>query len=523
MFSKIKIVSLFILLGLFPSLRAQVISKPVSTELTYSNEPSIAVDPYDGRVLIGANVDQLYLSKNGGYTFEERKLTSSFGVYGDPVVYIDKQGHYYYAHLSKTKGKKAPEMWDRIVVQRSDDGGDSFLNGVGVGFVKGKMQDKHWLTGDMNSKSPYVNRLYLTWTEFDTYNSSAPEDSSRIKFAYSDNYADSFSEPIIVSDTAGDCLDGDNTLEGATIAVGPKGELYCVWAGRGKIYMDISLDGGKTWGTDRVISSQVGGWSQEVPFLSRANSMPFVICDKKGKIIVVFGDKRFGDLDIFALESDDKGETFSAPFRVNIDPVGNGRDQFMPNIAYDRVKGCFYIVYYTRERSMLNMFTEVNITTGNKLDKLKTATITEVPFAPPSKFLPKSQSFFGDYLDVDALDDAIGVVWAEVDPNTNRILVKTTLGSHKSYAKHTSNLTNKLNEYLIADSGLLYLNYTIGVNKGYKIEVSRYGKTVYQRNEIDPISPGTYEEKLKIKFISGTYEIKLTYRGQSFSKNFTIK
>lgn len=522
MFLRINLLSFFMLWVASQSISAQVLSKPISKQLTYSNEPSIAVDPYDGRVLIGANVDQLYLSVNGGFTFEERKLTSSFGVYGDPVVYIDRLGHYYYAHLSKTKGKKVPEMWDRIVVQRSDDGGDSFLNGIGVGYVEGKMQDKHWLTGDMNTKSPFVNRLYLSWTEFDKYNSKAPEDSSRIKFAYSDNFADSFSEPVIISDTAGDCLDGDNTLEGATIAVGPKGELYCVWAGKSKIFMDISLDGGKTWGKDRVIANQIGGWDQEVPFLSRANSMPFVICDKKGKIIVVFGDRRYGDLDIFAIESEDMGETFGSPVRINQDPVGNGRDQFMPNIAYDRVKNCFYIAYYTRERSQLNLFTEVNITTGSKLNKLKTSTITEMPFAPPSKFLPKNKSFFGDYLDVDALGGAIGVVWAEVDPNTNQIVVKTTLGDHKSYQKHELYLGNQLNEYLVADSGLLYLNYTIGENKGYKIEVSRYGKTVYQRNEIDPISPGTYEEKLRIKFVSGTYEIKLTYKGQSFSKNFTI-
>lgn len=522
MFVRIIFLSLVSFLIVGQKAQAQVLAKPVSKKLTYSNEPSIAVDPYDARVLIGANVDQIYLSRNGGLTFDERKLTSSYGVYGDPVVFIDRLGHYYYAHLSKTKGKKAPEMWDRIVVQRSDDGGDSFSNGIGVGFVEGKMQDKHWLACDMNPKSPYANRLYLTWTEFDKYNSAAPEDSSRIKFAYSDNFADSFSEPVIISDTSGDCLDGDNTMEGATIAVGPKGELYCVWAGRNRIYLDVSLDGGKTWGKDRVIANQIGGWDQEVPFLSRANSMPFVICDKKRKIIVVFGDRRFGDLDIFAIASDDMGVSFNTPVRINQDAVGNGRDQFMPNIAYDRVKKCFYIAYYSRERSQLNLFTEVNITTGSKLDKLKTSTITEMPFAPPSKFLPKNKSFFGDYLDVDALDGAIGVAWAEVDPNTNQIIVKTTLGDHKSFEKHTLNIGNRLNEFLVADSGLLYLNYTIGENKGYKIEVNRYGKTVYQRNEIDPISPGTYEEKLRIKFISGTYEIKLTYRGQSFSKNFTI-
>ena len=344
--NKLKLLPILVIFLWSAKLIAQVQVKPVSENLTYTNEPSIAVDPFEGRVIVGSNVDQLYLSKNGGFTFEEKKLTSSLGVYGDPVVFIDRDGIYYYAHLSKTAGKNAPEMWDRIVVQKSENLGDSFNDGVGVGFVEGKMQDKHWLTGDLNSKSPYSNRLYLTWTEFDKYKSKKNTDSSRIKFAYSDNQGDTFSQPVIISDTAGDCLDSDNTLEGATIAVGPKGELYAVWAGRGNIYMDISLDGGQTWGQDKVIAKQFGGWDQEVPYISRANSMPFVICDKKGKITVVFGDRRFGDLDIFAIESKDEGLIFSTPFRINEDPVGNGRDQFMPTIAYDRLKGCFYIAYY---------------------------------------------------------------------------------------------------------------------------------------------------------------------------------
>lgn len=508
-----------ILTGLFVGqlLQAQVQVKPISENYTYTNEPSIAVDPFAGRVLVGSNVDQLYLSTNGGVTFKERKLTSSLGVYGDPVVFIDRLGIYYYAHLSKTPGKKAPEMWDRIVVQKSENLGDSFNDGVGVGFVEGKMQDKHWLTGDLNTKSPYANRLYLTWTEFDKYKSDKNTDSSRIKFAYSDNQGDTFSQPLVISDTAGDCLDGDMTLEGATIAIGPKGELYAIWAGRDNIYMDISLDGGKTWGEDRIIAKQIGGWDQEVPYVSRANSMPFVICDKKGKLMVVFGDRRFGDLDIFAIESKDGGMTFSTPVRINEDPVGNGRDQFMPTIAYDRIKGCFYIAYYSRELSMFNLFTEVKLATGNKITKLNTVTLTERPFAPPHL------QFFGDYMDVDALAGAIGVVWTENDPNTNQITVKITLGDHKAYTNQKVSLTNKLNEFIMPDSGLLFINYTIGENKGYKIEITRFGKVVYQRNELEVVTPGTYEEKLKLDFVSGTYEIKLVYKGQTVSKNFTIK
>lgn len=495
---------------------AQVMPQRVSQEFRPSNEPSIGIDPYMQRVVVGTNNNQLYLSKDGGMSFEHRTMKSSMGVWGDPVIFIDRWGIYYYAHLAKAEGKKAPEWWDRIVVQKSENLGDSFSDGVGVGYQPGKMQDKHWLTGDLNKKSPFVDRLYLTWTEFDKYKSKDPQDSSRIMFAYSDTKGDTFSTPIAISDTAGGCLDDDNTLEGATIAIGPKGELYCVWAGREFIYMDISLDGGKTWGKDKIIANQVGGWNQEVPFMTRANSLPFAVCDKKGNINVVFGDKRFGDLDIIGLVSKNGGETFEPPIRINNDPVGNGRDQFMPSIAYDRLKKCMYVAYYTRENSMLNMFNEVKFASGKKLSKMWQTTITEMPAAPPNK------AFFGDYLDIDALDGAIGVVWTERDPESNVLLVKTTLGGHKSYKKNESRYVNKINEMVMPDSSLLYINYTIGENKGYKVAVERFGKVVYQRNELESVSPGTYEEKLRIKFISGTYEIKITYRGQTISKKFTI-
>lgn len=515
--NSLKLLVFFITIVIQNTLLGQVEPKPLSSEYRPSNEPSIGIDPFAGRVLVGTNNNQLYLSKDGGFSFEHRTLKSPLGVWGDPVIFIDRWGNYYYAHLAKAPGKSAPEMWDRIVVQKSKNLGDSFNNGVGVGFVEGKMQDKHWLIGDMNKKSPYIDRLYLTWTEFDGYKSKDPKDSSRIKFAYSDNFGDSFSKPVIISDTAGDCLDDDNTLEGATIAIGPKGELYCVWAGKENIYMDISLDGGKTWGKDKIIAKQVGGWSQQVPFMSRCNSLPFVFANNSGHINVIFGDKRNGDLDIIGLVSKDEGLTFEEPIRINNDPIGNGKDQFMPNYGYDRLKKCLYICYYTRENSTFNMFQEVKMASGKKLSNLWYTTLTEMPSAPPHK------AFFGDYLDVDATDGAIGVVWAERDPKSNVLLVKTTLGEHKSYKKHNASYINRVNELVVADSNLLYVNYTIGENKGYKITVERFNKVVYQRNELEAVSPGTYEEKLRIKFISGTYEIKLTYKGQSFSKKFTIK
>jgi hypothetical protein len=83
------------------------------------------------------------------------------------------------------------------------------------------------------------------------------------------------------------------------------------WAGHGKIWMDISRDGGKTWGKDREIANQKGGWNLDVTGLLRSNSMPFSVADKKGRLYVVFGDDRYGDHDVFYLFSKDRGSTWT--------------------------------------------------------------------------------------------------------------------------------------------------------------------------------------------------------------------
>ena len=103
---------------------------------------------------------------------------------------------------------------------------------------------------------------------------------------------------------SGDCIDDDHTLEGATTAVGVNGEIYCAWAGHYKLYFDKSLDGGKTWGKDKVLFDQESGWAMDIPHLYRSNGMPFIVVDNSnskytGRLYLVWGDDKHGDADIF--------------------------------------------------------------------------------------------------------------------------------------------------------------------------------------------------------------------------------
>ena len=50
-------------------------------------EPSIAISPVDPNVIVaGSILDNVYRSNDGGVTWKHDKLTSSYGVFGDPCV-----------------------------------------------------------------------------------------------------------------------------------------------------------------------------------------------------------------------------------------------------------------------------------------------------------------------------------------------------------------------------------------------------------------------------------------------------
>lgn len=230
-----------------------------------SNSPeevTIAINPANPDVLAGgANIDHFYYSVDGGLSWGEKHLSSTLGVWGDPCVLFDSLGNLYYAHLSNP----LTGYWiDRIVVQKSIDNGITWNDGAGVGFVNPKNQDKEWLAVDL-SQSQYKGNIYMTWTEFDDYGSSNPNDSSRIRFSKSTDQGETWSDAITISDRSGNCIDSDNTTEGAVPAVGPNGEIYVSWTGPEGLVLDKSTDGGETWGTDIFISDVPGGWDFDVP------------------------------------------------------------------------------------------------------------------------------------------------------------------------------------------------------------------------------------------------------------------
>jgi hypothetical protein len=386
-----------------------MIDSSTSSLWTGPCEPSIAISPKNPQQIVaGAVLDQVYRSNDGGKTWSKKTLTSTYGVFGDPSIIADFKGNFYYAHLSDPTGRQwsAPELLDRIVIQKSTDGGTSWNGGGFTGMHHPKDQDKQWLGID-----PRNNQLYASWTEFDLYESKKNSDKSRILFSTSTNDGATWSDAKAISQLEGDCLDDDNTTEGAVPAVGPNGEVYVAWAYQEKIFFDRSLDGGKTWlDQDIVVATQPGGWTFDVPGIFRANGLPITATDlsngpNRGAIYINWSDQRNGenDTDIWLAKSTDGGKNWSKPIRVNDDE--KGKQQFFSWLAVDPITGYLYVVFYDRrayDDERTDVYLAVSKDGGLSFDNKKISA---------SPFKPSKGVFFGDYNHLSAYNGVVRPIW----------------------------------------------------------------------------------------------------------------
>ncbi len=373
-------------------------------------EPSISINKANpANVVAGAILDRVFYSNDSGKTWTGDTLKSTYGVWGDPVVISDYKGNQYFFHLSDPTGKnwQSEEILDRIVCQKSVDGGMTWNNGSYMGLDHPKDQDKQWVAVD-----PNTNTLYCTWTQFDKYGSKNVSDESNILFSKSTDFGESWSEAMVISQFAGNCLDGDSTTEGAVPTVGPNGEVYVAWSFDEKIYFDIITEDGKHLAEDIIVAEQPGGWDIDVPGLMRANGMPITVCDisngpHRGTIYVNWVDDRNGHYDVWIAKSMDEGKTWSKPKRVNDDK--KKRDQFFTWLACDPITGYLYAVFYDRRNYKDNRTDVYLATSTDGGETWKNERINETTFQP------NPLVFFGDYNHIDAYNGMVRPIWTQMD------------------------------------------------------------------------------------------------------------
>jgi hypothetical protein len=416
-------VALCVVVLSLPATSAQQVVRITEPSALNPGEVSIAINPKNPDNMIAASFQTgrppkpragsyHYVTFDGGKTWKTVPTPDPRNlVQGDDVVVFSDDGIAYHVHLSfdGIRVARPPRAENGMIVNVSKDGGNTWTDGTAaINHINTVIpfEDKPGLVVDNAPSSRSKGNVYLAWTRFDVYGSSNPEHRSQIYFTRSTDQGQTFAMPFRISDTGGDCLDGDNTVEGAVPAVGPNGEVYVVWAGPLGLVMDKSLDGGLTFGKDKVIASMPGGWDFSVEGLDRANGMPVTGVDlsngpNKGTLYVNWIDERNGDQDVFVMSSRDGGETWSAPVRVNDDPARNGKAQFFTWMAIDPADGSINVIFYDRRDGT---GTQTRLTLARSVDGGKTFVNHKVDLPP---FSANPRVFFGDYSSVSAYEGRV--------------------------------------------------------------------------------------------------------------------
>jgi len=392
-------------------------------------EVAVAINPTDpahviavatGRGATGGprSTNVAYVSFDGGESWKTVPAANPGGrVQGDDTIAFSADGtaHHVYIAFDGIRVARPDRAVSGIFATRSRDG-LAWSEPVPVVDHLNSTQpfeDKPWPGVDTAAESPHRGNLYVAWTRFDIYGSKDSADKTHIVFSRSRDGGQTFSVPIRVSDTPGDAQDSDDTVEGAVPAIGPKGEVYLAWAGPRGIVFDRSLDGGYTFGEDRVIATNPGGWDLPVPGVPRHNGLPVTATDlsagpDRGSVYVTWVDERNRDPDVSLIASRDGGATWSEPVRVNDDPKGNGKAQLFAWTAVDPADGSVNVVFYDR-RGLEGTLT--GLTLARSVDGGRTFVNHQVGQKP---FSCQDKVFMGDYIGLAAQDGRVVAVYTHL-------------------------------------------------------------------------------------------------------------
>jgi hypothetical protein len=361
-----------------------------------------------------------YSSMDGGLTWKTVPVADPKGLtQGDDALYFSSDGTVHHIHLSFIGIRVAhPSRAENgMMVESSIDGGLTWSQPVAAINHENTVEpfeDKPGIVVDNAPGSKNKGTVYVAWTRFDVYGSKDPNCHSHIYFTRSTDGGKSFTMPERISDSAGDCRDSDNTVEGAVPAVAPNGDVYVVWAGPLGLVFKKSTDGGQTFGKEKVISQMPGGWDFGVAGLERANGMPVTGVDlssgpNKGTLYVNWIDARNGDEDVFLMASKDGGETWSPPVRVNDDPLKNGKTQFFTWMSVDPSDGSVNVVFYDRRDTSGAM---TRLTMARSVDGGKSFVNYQID---QPGFKCEDNVFFGDYTGISAYNGRVLPIFMHFD------------------------------------------------------------------------------------------------------------
>ncbi len=401
---------------LLPALAAQQLPPAPKAHLVditpkpgYFNEPSIAVNaanPQQVAVAWQINASVAW-SQDGGQTWTTAEGTApkDYRISGDVSITYDSSGRAVLCYIAFDK-LGTSQYWahgatrNGIFVRRSDNAGKTWPEKVAAvasheSTPQIPFEDKPYIVAA--TSGPHAGDLYVGWTQFTLK-------TTELLFSRSTDGGATWSKPIKLSSVPGLPRDDNGALEGFDGVVAPDGTIYAIWNDRDGVMMAISHDGGLSFSPEwRIL--RTGPPFFGITGVSRSNGFPQIGIDPHtGKLYVSWSDYTNGDVDIFVSDSGDHGRTWSAPVRVNNDPIHNGADQFFQWMAVDPVSGAVNVVFYDRRPDNK----QTTVTLARSTDAGKSFT----NYALDQQGFEAEGDFLGDYLALAAHGNKVFAAWA---------------------------------------------------------------------------------------------------------------
>ncbi|MCW8810313.1 MAG: T9SS type A sorting domain-containing protein [Ignavibacteriaceae bacterium] len=324
---------------------------------------------------------------------------------GDPASAIGPNGYFYEAYLTNSYS---------LGVATSTNFGTNWTTHIAYGVSS---QDKEHLMVDKTPTSPYVNRVYLPWSDLN---------SSNAALVYSSDFGVTWSSYKNLSTGL-----GGSFYQGPNVQTAANGDVYVAYAiydaqwtdGEDGIGFSKSTDGGDTWTNLRAFDHENFGIRGNLSSKNgiRVNSFPAMAVDRSGgpndgNIYICWPQRNFApagsDPDIVLITSTDGGATWSTGTRVNDDPLNNGKDQYFPWCTVDQSTGQLIVIFYD-SRDVPNNQANVYMATSNDGGyTFENIIISDQPHTP-APISGLAGGYAGDYIGVAALDNIAYPFWMD--------------------------------------------------------------------------------------------------------------
>lgn len=275
-----------------------------------------------------------YSSFDGGRSWNKNNFGSDGQAMADPNVSFTHDGVLLRQAMSWAPNPRG------IVVQKSTDGGISFPMSQAYWAYKpenGKGNaDQGFMTVDTSSMSKFLGSIYVITSDYPSGTPNYKQTGFSLLALISRDGGKTWLNPIDISSCT-NC----GQEHSSSITTGPNGEVYASWwNGKNQIVFNKSIDGGITWGQEKIVRT----------YTQRSN--PFVLTDDvrgnisidvdrgssiyRGRIYISAIDQNSqsgGAADAWLVSSVNGGDTWSNQVFMSDGPKGAYKYYFQPKIS----------------------------------------------------------------------------------------------------------------------------------------------------------------------------------------------